>query len=205
MSAMAAGGAALLALGVWIGRRSGPDKKQRVSGGAWSDVELRPPFPPEIVALLNSARLCYLSTTLDDSPHLSLMHFTYDQASQQILFTTRRDTMKCRHLESNPSVAILIHDFPALRNDTEFAASYESATYSITMYGNASVLVDGPEAERLRDIHLDHSSPEARVFIRGEGIAVVRIAVECARVCDSQDKVKTWNVSGGWGGDAPSK
>ena len=208
---LAVGGAVLVGIGVWLGRRSsssgGDDSKlKREAGTGWHDRELRPPFPKEIVALLSSASLCYLSTTLDDSPHLSLMTFTYHQPSQQIIFTTRRNTRKCRHLESNPRVAILIHDFPALHDGAseEFSQSYASATYSITMYGEASVLADGPEAEKLRKIHLDRSSPEAQVFIRGEGIAVVTIDVECARVCDSQDQVKTWNVSGGWGGDAPS-
>ena len=210
------GSAALLGLGVWLGRRSSSNSsKERRRKTQWINRELRPPFPDEIVALLNSASLCYLSTTLDDSPHLSLMTFTYHQPSQKIIFSTRRDTQKCAHLESNPRVAILIHDFPSQRGsagrsageeeDDVHSAAYESGTYSITLYGEASVLPDGPEAERLRAVHLERSSPQAGVFIQGEGIAVVVIDVECARVCDSQDKVTTWTTAGGWGGGAPPK
>ena len=42
-----------------------------------SCVELRPPFPDEVVQLLRSSVLCYLSTLADGAPHLSLMNFTY--------------------------------------------------------------------------------------------------------------------------------
>ena len=151
----------------------------------------------EIVTLLDSASLCYLSTTLNDSPHLSLMNFTYDRDTQTIIFTTRRDTQKCTHLESNPRVAILIHDFPTLRAEDSIAR-YSASTHSITLYGKAKVLPDGAEAENFRDIHLKHSRSESAVFIKGQGIAVVVIDVECARVCDSQDKVQNWDVKKGW-------
>lgn len=33
--------------------------------------------------------------------------------------------------------------------------------------------------------------PPLAVFINGKGIAVVAVAVECARVCDDHDKVRT--------------
>ena len=71
-------------------------RKRTEQHAAWVDTfrDLRPPFPAEIVRLLDSASLCYLSTTLDNSPHLSLMNFTYHRPTEQIIFTTRRDTQK---------------------------------------------------------------------------------------------------------------
>lgn len=39
------------------------------------------------------------------------------------------------------------------------------------------------------------------MFINGEGIAVVAVNVECARVCDSQDKVSNWTTGKGWDGN----
>ena len=45
---------------------------------------------------------------------------------------------------------------------------------------------------------MQRSRPESAVFISGEGIAIVIIDVECARVCDSQDKVTNWDVKKGW-------
>jgi len=57
-------------------------------------TELRPPFPSEIIALFEVASLCYLSTTIENAPHISLMNFTYDRESELLVFTTRRDTQK---------------------------------------------------------------------------------------------------------------
>ena len=199
-----AGGSGLLALGFWLGRRtmsSVVKEKPGAQRGEWRDPDLRfPPFPREIVSLLDSASLCYLSTTMNDMPHLSLMNFTFDRTTQTIIFTTRRDTQKCRNFEQNARVAILIHDFPADQNDdsAESDAAYDAATYSITLYGTAKVLVDGDEAEVYRERHLQHSSPQSAVFIRGEGIAVVVVCVKCARLCDSQDKVVNWDVRSEW-------
>ena len=78
-----------------------------------SCVELRPPFPDEVVQLLRSSVLCYLSTLADGAPHLSLMNFTYCPADEKIIMSTRRDTTKYRALLKNKRVAVLIHDFPA--------------------------------------------------------------------------------------------
>jgi hypothetical protein len=77
-----------------------------------STEEIRPPFPPEVVALLRSCALCYLSTVADGSPHLSLMNFTYCQQEEKIIMSTRRDTLKFTALLSLPRVALLMHDFP---------------------------------------------------------------------------------------------
>jgi nitroimidazol reductase NimA-like FMN-containing flavoprotein (pyridoxamine 5'-phosphate oxidase superfamily) len=42
-------------------------------------VEILPPLPEEVVALLQATRLCHLSTFGSGVPHLSLMNFTYVQ------------------------------------------------------------------------------------------------------------------------------
>ena len=154
---------------------------------------VRPPFPGEITRLLDSAHLCYLSTSQNDSPHLSLMNFTYNRDTQQIIFTTRRNTRKCQQLQHNNSVAILVHDFPSLRNQMS-KESYGEASFSITLYGKATVLSDCPESEAMKEFHRQHSPAEARPFIQGQGIAVVAIDVEYARICDAQDKVYTWRA-----------
>jgi len=79
------------------------------------EQKLKPPFPPEMVKLLDAASLCYLSTAQDSAPHLSLMSYTYVPESGTILFSTRRNTKKCANLKANPRVAILLHDFPHLK------------------------------------------------------------------------------------------
>uniref|UniRef100_A0A7S1U4C6 Pyridoxamine 5'-phosphate oxidase N-terminal domain-containing protein n=1 Tax=Phaeomonas parva TaxID=124430 RepID=A0A7S1U4C6_9STRA len=76
---------------------------------------VKPPLPAEVVGLLRSTSLCHLSTQGNDGgPHLSLMRFTYVQAEEKILISTRRNTAKFEYLSQNPSVALLVHDFPHL-------------------------------------------------------------------------------------------
>ena len=87
-----------------------PKKKREESVNT---LEIRPPFPPEIIQLLTSSVLCYLSTLSDGAPHLSLMNFTYCAKDEKIIMSTRRDTTKFRALSENKRVAVLIHDFPA--------------------------------------------------------------------------------------------
>mmetsp|Transcript_22575 Transcript_22575/g.50941 ORF Transcript_22575/g.50941 Transcript_22575/m.50941 type:complete len:220 (-) Transcript_22575:121-780(-) len=179
-------------------------KASRAQAKYWggSVIDLRPPFPREIVTLLDSASLCYLSTTLDNAPHLSLMNFTYVRERELLVFTTRRDTKKCDNLLMNPRVAILLHDFPHLRKDRELKGA-GSGSFSITLYGAARVLDEKTaDSEELRAKHLAHN-PEQEVFINGTGIAVVAVDVESARVCDDLDQVTGWSVSQGWAGSAP--
>ena len=101
-----------------------------------SCVELRPPFPDEVVQLLRSSVLCYLSTLADGAPHLSLMNFTYCPADEKIIMSTRRDTTKYRALLKNKRVAVLIHDFPAEERQRAAAAPVSTWTlpYKVTEY-----------------------------------------------------------------------
>lgn len=96
---------------------SGLDEK------ALTTTTVKPPFPTEIQNLLRSSSLCYLSTAcvkpddVDAQPHLSLMNFTYFQKEELIIMTTRRDTRKLTNLIVNPSIALLLHDFPQERTE----------------------------------------------------------------------------------------
>mmetsp|Transcript_60386 Transcript_60386/g.107576 ORF Transcript_60386/g.107576 Transcript_60386/m.107576 type:complete len:243 (-) Transcript_60386:76-804(-) len=168
-----------------------------------------PPFPPELVQLLESTSLCYLSTSgLGDSPeaagdpHLSLMLFTYyndEEDREVIIMTTRRDTKKLQNILANPKAAILLHDFPAAKGDFEDTGSPNggrkySRTSSITVYGKMRVLDNGSMTEqKYRNIH-SKSNPKYQQFIVGENIAVLLVVVESARICNVDDKVTMWSV-----------
>ena len=122
-------------------------RKRHDAKNSTSCVELRPPFPDEVVQLLRSSVLCYLSTLADGAPHLSLMNFTYCPSDEKIIMSTRRDTTKYRALLKNKRVAVLIHDFPAEERQRAAAASAKAAgrsgdyaqTYSVTLYGSVQV------------------------------------------------------------------
>ena len=160
--------------------------------------EIRPPFPPSVVALLRSSALCYLSTVADGTPHLSLMNFTYCQEEEKIVMSTRRDTKKFAALLSLPRVALLLHDFPDQhsnhREDAEQEGSY-GRTYSITLYGGVTE-EQGAEAERLRTMHLQRHGPSMEQFISGENVAIISVNVDKARICNDMDKVTEWAAAG---------
>jgi general stress protein 26 len=164
-------------------------------GGGSSSEPLRPPFPPQVATLLDAASLCYLATATENTPHLSLMCMTWDRESEQLLFSTRRDTQKARNLSNNPRVCILLTDYPTLKSQAS-APGY-ARTGAVTLYGEARVLPDGPETEQLRAKHLANN-PSQSVFIAGPGVAIVAILVESARICNASDKVSSWSVAGGW-------
>ncbi|GMI59940.1 hypothetical protein ScalyP_jg409 [Parmales sp. scaly parma] len=152
----------------------------------------KPPFPPELTKILKSSTLSYMSTTDGSSPHLSLMNFTYDDIRQQIIMTTRTDTLKAALLKQNPNVALLIHDFPTLRDNSAESSSY-AKTFSITLYGSATFIDAGPEAEILREIH-SQNNPNQSAFIHGDKVGVLVVNVVEARICDASDKVLAWRL-----------
>ncbi|CAN0237439.1 unnamed protein product, partial [Phaeothamnion confervicola] len=166
----------------------------------WKDQDLIPPLPQEVVVkLLEASSLCFLSTFSDDHPHLSLMNFTYFQAEEIIIFSTRRDTKKFDLVERGHNVAILVHDFPSVKADSaegaESAASPEksSRTFSVTLNGVAEIALSGPSAEKYRAIHLANN-PNSAQFIVGENIAIITVRIQSARICNIQDKVTLWEV-----------
>ena len=167
-----------------------------------SCVELRPPFPDEVVQLLRSSVLCYLSTLADGAPHLSLMNFTYCPADEKIIMSTRRDTTKYRALLKNKRVAVLIHDFPAEERQRAAAASAKAAGHSgdyaracsVALYGSVQVET-GAAAERYRAMHLERNGAGQRQFIVGDNIGIITVLVDKARICNQADKVRIWDAS----------
>jgi len=162
---------------------------------------IKPPFPKSVVTLLETTKLAYLSTATASEhspdilqPHLSLMNFTYCKKRQQLIMTTRLATKKAENLQTNRNVAILIHDFPTIKSASSEREDDFGRTYSITLTGVATILdVGSEESEVLRDLHADNN-PLSATFIRGEGIAVVVVDVQEARICDVADKVTTWKA-----------
>ena len=162
----------------------------------WSVTTLTSPLPEEIVEVLEQAALCYLAslTTLPSTsalegaiyqPHLSLMNFTFvrksaTQPHEAIVLSTRRNTLKFANLISSPAATLLVH---------------AGSDLSITLVGIARALEEEPErAERLRALHLANN-PGSAVFISGDGIAIIEIAVQSARICDAEDRVHQWKAT----------
>ena len=183
-----------------------PKKLSRASSLVTEGSIIKPPLPAEVIAILEATRLCHLSTNSSEGAHLSLMNFTYVQDEELIIMSTRRDTRKFQLLQDSSQVSLLIHDFnspatfgrAAEIKESEggagrgtYSEEAETGTYSITLSGNAQIET-GERAERLRKLHLA-ANPDYVQFIAADGIAVFTVAIQHARMCNIQDKVKEWD------------
>jgi hypothetical protein len=71
-----------------------------------ASTDIAPPFPDVVVRMLNTVDKTFLATTVDSSPHLSLMKFTYHQPDEVIILSTQRGTKKFHHIQTNPKVRL---------------------------------------------------------------------------------------------------
>lgn len=167
-------------------------KKKNDNGNDDNDMNsyvVYPPLPNQVVKLLMASRLCFLATqTNNNDPHLSLMNFTYFQAEEILIMTTRKNTKKYDQMKQNKSVAVLIHDFPNLDVDKD---KTDGNTVSITLNGFSSIINDEIIANTYRNIHLQNN-PDYKQFIEGNEVIIIRI--EKARICDIKDKVTHWDA-----------
>eukprot|EP00970_Alexandrium_tamarense_P016456 scaffold6572_cov175-Alexandrium_tamarense.AAC.3 len=157
-----------------------------------SSQPLRPPLPEIVRNVLVRCRFAYLSTMDVDanSSHLSLMRFTYLPEEEMKASAEGRGGDAKNHL---------------------------TGEYSITLNGTCSVIKDGPcpshellflpqftacvpllvaLAEKYRAAHLKNN-PDYPQFIVGNDIAMLRVDVAMARICNINDQVIKWNVSEG--------
>ena len=59
------------------------------------------------------------------------------------------------------------------------------------MYGTVKV-EQGDAAERYRAAHLARAGPGQRQFIVGDGIAIITVLVDKAKICNQADQVHVW-------------
>jgi len=80
-------------------------------------------LPEEVVNCLENARFLHLATSQNDTPHVSLMKYTYLPStpfsqSPTIIMTTPLSSQKTLNLQSNPKVSLLVHDWISHRPPT---------------------------------------------------------------------------------------
>jgi len=191
--AIASIGATLVAQYILSGTKIQCKKRKRRGTADVQETSLRPPFPQPIIDLLQSACLCHMGVTLEDGKtHLCLMNFTYVPEDEIIILTTRRNTTKYQAIEKLDLVTLLIHDFPTDKASRAADTGY-TKTHSITLYGNVSIL-SGDDAEEMRSKHLKRHGENYSQFIIGENIAVLRVDVSSAKLCNIKDEVTTWQA-----------
>lgn len=135
-------------------------------------------LPQPIAALLEEEKICFLATSWNDQPHLSMMNFTYLPEEELIILSTRMNTKKFRNMQQNPAVALLFYRLPQ----------------SCTVFGRANV-EQGEQSDSYRARHLVHH-PGMAQFIVGPALAIITIRIESAITADLQDEVISWRADG---------
>lgn len=139
-------------------------------------------IPENLQTLLEKEKLCFLSTSHQDQPHVSLMNFTYLPEKGLVILTSRADTTKMSYMRQNPYVALL---FTHLSEDGR-------PPVSCTVYGKAHV--EDPEQDSFyRQAHLQRH-PGMEPFITGKGIAVITVHIERASIATIADQVSNWSA-----------
>jgi len=139
-------------------------------------------MPQTLLELLKTEKLCFLSTSDQDQPHLFLMNFTYLPEKGLIILTSRANTTKVSCISHNPRVALLLAHF----------SGEERPAASCTVYGKAHI-EDPARDSFYRQVHLQRH-PGMETFISGEGIVVVTVTIQHAVIATIQDQVTSWSA-----------
>ena len=139
-------------------------------------------IPETLLTLLEKEKLCFLSTSYQDQPHVSLMNFTFLKEEALIVLTSRADTTKVTYMKQNPAVALLF---------THFSGG-ERPPVSCTVYGAAQVM-DTHRSHVYRQAHL-RRHPGMDTFILGDQIAVVAVQIKHVSTATIQDQVSNWSA-----------
>ncbi|OCL07587.1 hypothetical protein AOQ84DRAFT_294802, partial [Glonium stellatum] len=88
---------------------------QQNSSANPTSPEVSTTLPPEVITCLQNARFLHLATSSNNTPHISLMNYTYLPSSPYtrtpaIIMTTPPTSHKTHNLASNPLVSLLVHD-----------------------------------------------------------------------------------------------
>ncbi|RQD68600.1 MAG: pyridoxamine 5'-phosphate oxidase family protein [Tindallia sp. MSAO_Bac2] len=137
-------------------------------------------IPENLLSLLKKEKLCFLSTSYQDRPHVSLMNFTYLPEKELIILTSRGDTTKVSYMRHNPKVALLFTDF----------SGQGYPPVSCTVYGKAQI-EERHQDGIYREAHLGQH-PDMESFIRGDNIVVATVKIQRASIATIQDQVSNW-------------
>lgn len=130
----------------------------------------------EVKDLLINEKLCIMATSWQDRPYLSLMNFTYLEADNKVILTTRRNSKKYDNILKNKYISLLVF------------SSIEGL--SVTLLGTAQTLAENEE-KVYRDLHMGKNNMPQ--FILGEGIGLIVFDIENIVISDSQDQVSYLN------------
>jgi nitroimidazol reductase NimA-like FMN-containing flavoprotein (pyridoxamine 5'-phosphate oxidase superfamily) len=129
-------------------------------------------IPKYIKKLLKNQKLCTMATCCQDKPYLSLMNFTYLEAENKIILSSRINSTKYSNIKKNKKISILV--------------SSKSNEKSSTFLGTA-VTIDNNK-NPYRQMHIKNiNMPQ---FSVGDNIGLIVFSIEKIVISDKQDQVE---------------
>lgn len=133
-------------------------------------------IPKNIKDLLENERFCTMATSLEDKPYLSLMNFTYVEAENKVILSSRINSKKYSNIQKNKNISLLVSSI--------------SDGISATFLGTA-VTMENEKGKHYREMHIKKNNMPQ--FIIGDNIGLIIFSIEEIIVSDKQDKVKYIN------------
>ncbi len=140
----------------------------------------------KIRKLFDSQLNAVLATSKKDKPYCCLVSFLVTNDLRYLIFATKRDRLKYRHIVANHSVALLID------NTTNQPDDFNEAM-SVTLQGMAED-IKGVKKNKYADI-LAKRHPKLKNFINSEDTAVIRVAIEKIYIITNFESVEILNIS----------
>lgn len=135
----------------------------------------------KIIELLQGEKVCYLATCKDNEPYLSLMNFTFDEESQRVILSSRRNSKKFKNILNNREVSLLLH------NDNPGTALED--IISVTINGKAYEEKDD-QKDYYQKLHATKHN-DRHQFIIGDEIAILSVSIDKINTSDIHDQVTT--------------
>ncbi|TJX15183.1 pyridoxamine 5'-phosphate oxidase family protein [Tissierella creatinini] len=134
----------------------------------------------KIIKLLQGEKVCTLATCKDNEPYLSLMNFTFDEESQRIILSSRRNSKKFENILSNREVSLLIH------NDNPGTPLEDIVSVTI----NGKAYEEDAQRDYYQKLHTTKHNNRHQ-FIIGDEIAILLVSIDKIHTSDIHDQVTT--------------
>ena len=133
-------------------------------------------IPKDVKDLLKNKKLCTMATCWEAKPYLSLMNFTYVEAENKVILSSRKNSKKYYNIQKNKHISLLLYS--------------SSNKLSVTLLGTA-ITMENKEEKHYREMHMKKNNKPQ--FILGDNIGLIVFIIEQIIVSDNQDKVKRIN------------
>lgn len=167
-------------------------------------------LPESVVKLLKTKHFVHLATCLDNTPHVSLMNYTYYslENNHYIIISTPTSTTKYRNMTANSKVSLLVHDWTTSRTQQETERrnslyelltnlnNAETSSRSVMLNGDAQVVGrDNAKYTLYRSLLLNsgfYDDVQASNYVTSDDNALVLITITSCQVTDAADNVELY-------------